>query len=48
MADNYLERRYEDYQTKKAAWERSQKLRNLKKRISEINSSNKSDTEKKR
>lgn len=48
MADNYLERRYEDYQAKKAAWERSQKLRNLKKRISEISASNKVDAEKKR
>ncbi|MBR4840459.1 MAG: hypothetical protein IK005_08275 [Paludibacteraceae bacterium] len=33
MADNYLERRYEDYLVKKAAWERAKKLGILKKKI---------------
>lgn len=35
MADNYLERRYEDYLVKKAAWERAKKLGILKKKINE-------------
>lgn len=30
MADNYLERRYEDYEAKKQAWERAKKLGKVK------------------
>lgn len=33
MADNYLEKRYENYLAKKAAWERSKKMADLKRRI---------------
>lgn len=31
MADNYLERQYESYQARKAAWEREKKLGKKKK-----------------
>ncbi len=31
MADNYLERQYEAYETRKAAWEKAKKLGKIRK-----------------
>jgi len=32
MADNYLERHYEEYEAKKAAWEKAKKLGKYKRK----------------
>lgn len=44
MADNYLEKHYEDYLKKKAAWEKARKLGIIRKKKNTDNNNSNSQT----
>jgi hypothetical protein len=46
MADNFLEKHYDDYQSRKAAWEKRKQLIKIKKQLEKAHQTDNTDNDK--